>query len=68
MTFDAPDAVARQVVRAIASDAGDRYLGFPESLFVRINALLPRLVDGALRKQNRIARRYAPGAQSPAGH
>jgi short-subunit dehydrogenase len=53
MTMDEPDRVARRIVRAIERDARDVYLGFPESFFARLNALLPRLVDNGLRKQNR---------------
>ncbi len=52
MNMDEPAWVADKVVDAIGRDRKDVYLGFPESLFVRINALLPRLVDGALKKQN----------------
>lgn len=52
MNSDEPAVVARHVVRAIEKDRKDYYIGWPECLFVRINALLPRLVDGALRKQN----------------
>lgn len=55
---DSPDAVADAIVAAIEGDRDEVYLGWPEKLFVRINALLPRLVDGALRKQTRIARRF----------
>ena len=36
----------------------DVCLGFPASLFVRINNLLPGFVDNALRKQNRIMREF----------
>lgn len=59
MNTDDPSLVARHVVRAIEQDRKDSYIGWPESLFVRINALLPRLVDGALRKQNSQARPFA---------
>jgi short-subunit dehydrogenase len=52
MNMDEPAWVADRIVEAIRKERKDLYLGFPESLFVRINALLPRLVDGALRKQN----------------
>lgn len=52
MNMDEPEWVAGRIVEAIRKDRKDIYLGFPESLFVRINALLPRLVDGATRKQN----------------
>lgn len=50
MNTDDPALVARHVARAIEQERKDCYIGWPESLFVRINALLPRLVDGALRK------------------
>ncbi len=52
MNMDEPEWVADRIVEAIRKDRKDVYLGFPESLFVRINALLPRLVDGAMKKQN----------------
>jgi len=34
-------------------------IGWPEKFFARMNGLLPRLVDGALRKQLPVIRRYA---------
>jgi hypothetical protein len=34
-------------------------LGWPEKLFARVNGVLPRVVDGALRKQLPVIRRYA---------
>ncbi len=60
MNMDDPEAVAAFVVQCIRKDKEIAYYGWPEKLFVRINALLPRLVDGALRKQNRIMARFAP--------
>jgi len=62
MNMDDPDAVARQILAGICRGSKERYLGFPESLFVRINSVLPGIVDRATRKQNRIARRYADTA------
>ncbi len=62
MKFDEPQWVANKILQAIEADVKDRYLGFPERLFVGINSLLPRLIDSALRKQNRTARKFAPGA------
>lgn len=59
MNMDDPDVVAANIVRAMEKDAKEYYIGFPESLFVRINAILPGLVDGALRKQNAQMREYA---------
>ena len=59
MNSDEPSIVAQHVVRAIEKDSKDYYIGWPECLFVRINAILPRLVDGALCKQNRQMRTFA---------
>jgi hypothetical protein len=40
-------------------------IGWPEKLFARLNAVLPRVVDGALKKQLQVIRRYAqPGQQA----
>lgn len=59
MNSDEPSVVAQHVVNAIEKDRNDYYIGWPECLFVRINAVLPRLVDGALRKQNAKTRPFA---------
>ena len=56
MAMDPPEKVALRLIQAIEDDAQDVYIGFPESLFVRVNALLPKLVDGALLKNDRIAK------------
>ncbi len=55
MQMDAPELVAERIMQAVEADAKDVVIGFPESLFTRINALSPRLVDGALVKNDRIA-------------
>lgn len=58
--MDQPSAVANEVMRVISKRAAlDCYLGWPEKLFVRINALLPALVDSSLRKQLPTIRRFA---------
>ena len=41
MRMDEPDRVARAIVQAIEKGRKDVYVGFPESLFARINAVLP---------------------------
>lgn len=56
MHMDPPDLVVSRMVDAVLAQAKDVYIGFPESLFVRINALFPRLVDKALAKNDAIAR------------
>lgn len=57
MNIDAPEATARRIVSAIRSRRRDVYLGFPEAFFVRLNALLPGLVDRALAANDRKAAR-----------
>ena len=59
-TMDKPSVVAAQVMQVINDRSPlDRYLGWPEKLFVKVNALLPALVDSSLRKQLPIIRRFA---------
>lgn len=59
MKQDEPAEVARAVVAAMESGSRERYLGWPEKLFVRLNALFPRLVDAGLRGQTRRMRPFA---------
>lgn len=63
MSMDAPEKVAGYIVRAIQRDATDVYIGWPESLFVRINSIVPRIVDLALRKQHRQMSKFAAEAK-----
>jgi short-subunit dehydrogenase len=65
MNSDDPELVARHIVRAIEQDRDEHYIGFPESVFVRINAVLPRIVDLALRKQNRKMRDFTTPIHTP---
>ena len=59
-TMDKPSVVADAVMRVIGRRGSlDKYMGWPEKLFVKINALLPSLVDNSLRKQLPIIRRFA---------
>jgi short-subunit dehydrogenase len=58
-SVDDPQAVATAVVHAIAGDRRDLYLGWPERFFVRLNNLLPNLVDRGLRKQLPLIRRLS---------
>jgi short-subunit dehydrogenase len=64
MNLDEPDTVARAIVAAIRAERNEAYIGWPEKLFVRINALLPRLVDNGVRKQNRQAAQFVRPAKS----
>ena len=56
---DDPQTVAAAVMHAIAGDRRDLYLGWPERFFVRLNSLLPNLVDRGLRKQLPLIRRLS---------
>ncbi|MDQ6995868.1 MAG: SDR family oxidoreductase [Mariprofundus sp.] len=63
MNMDTPEEVVKKIVAAINNDRKDIYFGFPETLFVRLNVMFPRLVDKILAAQNRIARKFAKGGQ-----
>jgi short-subunit dehydrogenase len=56
MTMDDPKWVAECIIDAILKHKKEVYLGFPEKIFVYINALFPRLIDYALKNNNRIAK------------
>ena len=61
MNMDSPEWVAAKVVTALERERKDVFLGFPESLFARLNSVLPWLVDGGLRKQGRQMEVFARG-------
>lgn len=57
--IDEPQKVAKQAIRALESGKSvNRYLGWPESFFVKLNSLFPALVDKALSKQLSTIKRY----------
>lgn len=58
-SVDDPTWVAEELVKALQTNRTNTYLGWPEAFFVRLNSLLPNLVDKALRKQLSIIRQYA---------
>jgi len=64
MRLDEPETVARRIVDGIAADARDVYPTGPERLFLLVQRLFPRLVDGGLRRQTAAARVSAP-SESP---
>lgn len=57
--MDTPDYVARQIVRQLQNGKPLRYLGWPEKLFVRVNALLPSVVHRALVKNLGLIKQFA---------
>lgn len=64
---DSPQDVAEEAVIALCNETRRSWLGWPEKLFVRLNGLLPGLVDRALAKQKPIIERYARHAAPAAG-
>lgn len=58
MAMDDPEAVAAMIVKAIEQEKREVFIGRPESIFARLNGVLPGLVDLGLKKQTRVARTY----------
>ncbi|MGL4270631.1 MAG: SDR family oxidoreductase [Plesiomonas sp.] len=56
---DSVEAVAVAVLDVLQRATRNRWLGWPEKLFVRINALFPRLVDRAIAAHQPVIARYA---------
>jgi short-subunit dehydrogenase len=57
--YDSPETVARALCAAIVSGAARTQMGRAESVFVRLNALLPRLIDRNLAAQWPLVRQWA---------
>lgn len=64
VAMDPPERVARELVVLLESGRAAAVVGWPEKLFVRLNALVPGLVDRAVRGQLPVIRRYADGQRS----
>lgn len=64
--MDEPSLVASRVLALVKSGrSSDKYLGWPERLFVKINNLFPTLVDNSLLKQLDTIRHFAGYSRSP---
>jgi short-subunit dehydrogenase len=48
--MDSPETVAQALVQLIESEKAERFVGFPETLAVRLNGLAPSRMDGAFAK------------------
>lgn len=59
VAMDPPEVVAREVCDMLAGKRLESVIGWPEKLFARVNGILPRVVDGALRRQLPVIRRHA---------
>jgi short-subunit dehydrogenase len=68
VAMDTPPVVARAACEMLERGTLEAVVGWPEKFFVRLNALLPRLVDGSLRKQLPVIRRHAGTSAPPTGN
>ena len=59
VAMDPPPQVAAAIVQALRDESPERHLGWPERFFARLNRLLPRVVDRALRGQLATIQRFA---------
>ena len=57
--MDDPAVVAEYVLIAIKKRRAETYIGWPEKLFVKINQLVPKIVDSALLKQLPVITRFS---------
>ena len=57
--MDSPKRVADELMSLLTKTQARRFIGWPERFFVKLNGLLPSVVDSALAKQLPIIKRYA---------
>lgn len=60
---DPPEAVAAAIVDALERDRPRVQMGLAENVFVRLNAVLPALVDRAMSSKLSTIQRHARNAQ-----
>ena len=56
--MDSPEDVAEAFAKFVSSRRQNFYMGWPEKLFVKINSVLPSIVDKSLLKQLPVIKRY----------
>tara|TARA_R110001606_G_scaffold399222_2_gene582498 strand:- start:158227 stop:159018 length:792 start_codon:yes stop_codon:yes gene_type:complete len=61
--MDSAEQVALELIAFLKGTKSSQYLGWPEKLLVRINSVLPSIVDNSLFKQLPIIKRYLQGGQ-----
>lgn len=64
---DSPERVAGELLTQLRKCQPQRFIGWPERFFVRLNSLFPSLVDRALAKKLPVIRRRANLQQAVAG-
>jgi short-subunit dehydrogenase len=61
VAMDPPERVARELVALLTRRGSSAVVGWPEKAFVKVNAVLPGIIDRAVRGQLPIVRAYARG-------
>lgn len=61
---DSPEYVANAIVSSLKNNTPLRYLGWPEKLFVVVNAVLPRLVRNSLVSKLNVIKQYTTAGES----
>jgi len=51
--MDLPEQVAAELISLLESEAGERFVGYPEKVAVRLNGLAPSLLDGSFKRHSR---------------
>lgn len=59
VAMDSPEVVAEAFWKFFSGSAPRAFVGFPEKLFVRVNAILPKVVTNAIVKQLADIKRFA---------
>ncbi|MDB2705098.1 SDR family oxidoreductase [Pseudomonadota bacterium] len=63
--MDNANDVAQQLLLFLNGESANKYLGWPEKLFVRINSVLPGVVEKSIYKKLAVIKRYLRGTQQP---
>lgn len=64
-TMDAPERVADSLVKFLEQGRVRRHVGWPERLFVKLNALFPGIIDGALARNLPVIQCHCRGNNAP---
>jgi short-subunit dehydrogenase len=65
VAMDPPERVARELLRLLVRRGNSAVVGWPEKVFVKVNAVLPGIVDRAVRGQLTTIRAFASGEPPP---